>query len=335
MRRAPLVLLIAACGCASGPTEDELARVEDYFTRGSQYYSAGRYPQAFDQARRALELEPESGRLNLLAGRSLLMQRGLQPVANAQGYLEKAAEELDNYKAPYALAEFHFRYGSLLTDYAQKEREDLERFPDADAEFHAGRLRENEKRRRTAEDHFDQAEDLLEEVRAEVPEDLDTLEMLGQVRSLRADDDGALEALGSALEILATSREYKNYVLGTDDQLSVEEERRLRSDLDGDIRREVAILYLVAGLNRRLSDIHGEERAYDRILALAPSESGARFSRGAVRYELGRLAEAASDMRAFVASTELGPESEEVQRAVDIVHEFETLQSGGRPLSRP
>ena len=336
MRFVPFLLMAAVAGCASSPTAEEAARIEDYFTRGSQYYSAGRYPQAFDQARRALDLEPDSGRLNLLAGRSLLMQRSLNSVAASQSYLETAVEELDSYKAPYALAEFHFRYGSLLTDFAKREHDDLMLFPDADPDFHARRLRENDKRVATAREHFTDAEKLLEDVREEVPENLDALELLGQVRSLRGDDVGALEALAAALEILITSRDYKNYVLGTDGQLSVEEERRLRQDLDRDIQREVALHYLTSGLHRRLGDVLSEERAYDQILALVPVESGARYSRGAVRYELGRIAEAAADMRAFVATTEMGTDSAQVQNAVRIVREFEAMQSGaGRPVSGP
>lgn len=340
MRPAALLLAVAAAllpACASGPNADERARIEDYFTRGSTYYAAGRYPQAYDQAMRALELDPDEGRLNLLAGRALLMQRSLKSVAAALPYLEKAADEMDNYKAPYALAEFHFRYGSLLFEFASQQRLDYENFPDVDARLQARRLKENAEREQTARRHFRDARALLEEVREEVPQDLDTLEMLGQCCALLDDDDGAQEALGEALKLLAESRQYKNLVLGTDGNLSLDEEARIRRDLAGDIRREVAIHYLLSGLHRRANRPRLEEQAYDSILALTPSENAARFSRAEVRYELGRLAEAAADMRMFISSTKLGPDSEVVQRAIAIVHEFEQLQATGRgaALNRP
>jgi tetratricopeptide (TPR) repeat protein len=331
MRRATALLLCLAVlpSCASGPTEDEASRIEDYFTRGSQYYAAGRYPQAYDQASRALELDPDAGRVNLLAGRALLMQRTLRGVATALPFLETAADELDTYKADYALAEFHYRYGSLLFDYAVKQRLDLENFPEMTPQTQAEALKTNAEREQTARGHFKDARDLLIDVRLEVPEDLDTLEMLGTCHALLDNDVAAMEALDAALAILSKSREYKNYVLGTDSNLSIPEEGRLRRDLAGDIRREVAIQYLVAGLRQRADDPLAEEIAYDAILALNPKEIPARYSRANVRYDLGRLAEAAADMRTFISTTGLGPESAQVQRAVMILNEFEQLQLGG------
>lgn len=330
MRTAVLLLATVLTACASGPSEDEQARIEDYFNRGMTYYAAGRFPQAYDQAIRALELDPEDGRLNLLAGRSLLMQRSLKTVAAALPFLEKAEKEMDNYKAPYALAEFHFRYGSLLFEYAQQQRLDLENFPDMDAQMQAQRLKKNAEREQTARSHFRDSRALLEQVREMVPQDLDTLEMLGQCCALLDDEEGAQEALTAALVLLDESRQYKNLILGTDANLSLDEEARIRRDLAGDIRREVAIHYLVAGLHRRANRPHLEEQSYNAILALKPGEHAARFSRAEVRYELGRLAEAAADMRMFISSTKLGPDSEVVQRAVTIVHEFEQMQGATR-----
>ena len=333
-RATALLLCLAALpGCASGPTEDEASRIEDYFTRGSQYYAVGRYPQAYDQAARALELDPEDGRVNLLAGRALLMQRSLRGVESALPYLEIAADEMDNYKANYALAEFHYRYGSLLFDYAAKQRLDLENFPEITPKTQAAALKANAEREQKARGHFSDARDLLLDVRAEVPEDLDTLEMLGTCCALLDDDVAAMEALDAGLAILSKSREYKNYVLGTDSNLSIQEEGRLRRDLAGDIRREVAIFYLIAGLRQRAEDPLGEEVAYNAILALNPTENPARYSRANVRYDLGRLAEAAADMRAFISSTSLDTDSVQIQRAVLIVHEFEQLQMGGADSS--
>ncbi len=331
MRRSTALLLCLAVlpACASGPTEDEAARIEDYFTRGSQYYAAGRYPQAYDQASRALELDPEAGPVNLLAGRSLLMQRSLRGVEAALPYLEKAADEMDTYKADYALAEFHYRYGSLLFDYAAKQRLDLENFPEMTPQAQASALKANAVREQKARAHFADARDLLIDVRERVPEDLDTLEMLGTCHALLDDDATAMEALDAALAILSKSREYKNYVLGTDSNLSIQEEGRLRRDLAGDIRREVAIYYLIAGLRQRAQNPLEEELAYNAILALNPKENPARYSRANVRYDLGRLAEAAADMRAFISTTTLGSDSSQVKRAAMIVHEFEQLQRGG------
>jgi hypothetical protein len=45
------------------------------------------------------------------------------------------------------------------------------------------------------------------------------------------------------------------------------------------------------------------------------------------RYERGRLAEAALDMREFVAITDLAYDSEQVHRALDIISEYDSLQA--------
>ena len=321
-----LLLLLGFTACSGTEVENEEARMEDFRVRAKQYFNSGRYPQAFQQARLGLQIDDEDGGLNLIAGRSLVMQRELTQVSHALPYLKLAQEELDNYKADYSLGEFHFRYGSMLFSYAQREKQSLLQFPDADAKAQKAKLSECDIRVEKAEVHFEDALALFNTVLETVPNDLQTLEMRGTTLALLGRDKEATVDLERAIDSLYESRQYKNRVLATDSNLTVQQEDRVRRDLDGDINREIAIRFLLAGLLKRTKDIRAEEAQYTTILELDPNTEVAYHSRGLCRYELGRLAEASADMHAFVGRTALEFDASQVQQAMRIIEEYATLQ---------
>ncbi|MGB0953173.1 MAG: hypothetical protein ACPG31_08095 [Planctomycetota bacterium] len=320
-----LLLLFGAC--SSTESENDEARVEDFRFRAGQYFQQGRYVQAFQQSQLGLKLDEDDGGLNLLAGRSLVMQRDLAQVARAYTFLEIAQEELESYKADYSMAEFHFRYGSMLYGFAQEEKAGLMAYPEPDEKLQAAKLKASEERAVKAQTHFVDSEELLDDVLAEVPEDLNSLEMRGQVRALQGKDEQALADLSSAIDLLEQSRQYKNRVL-TDPQLTLAQEERFYRDLDGDIRREVAIRFVMATIFKRDHDLRQEEVQYSTILGLDPNAEIAYHSRALCRYELGRLAEASADMREFVGRTDLGYDTPQVREAMRIIDEHTAIQGG-------
>lgn len=321
-----LLLLLGFTACSGTEVENEDARMEDFRNRAMQYFNSGRYPQAFQQARLGLEIDDEDGGLNLLAGRSLVMQRELTQVSHALPYLEIAQEELDNYKADYSLGEFHFRYGSMLFAFAQREKQSLIQFPDANPKSQESKLADCEVRIKKAEVHFQDALALFNVVLETVPEDLQTLEKRGQTHALLGHDEAAAADLEAAVSFLLESRQYKNRVLATDSNLTVQQEDRVRRDLNGDIQREIAIRFLMAGLLKRTKDVRAEEEQYSIILELDPNAEVAYHSRALCRYELGRLAEASADMHAFVGRTDMEFDTPQVQQAMRIIEEYSTLQ---------
>lgn len=322
----PALLLL--CGaCSSSESDNEEARIEDFRNRAALYFQQGRYVQAFQQSQLGLKLEEDDGGLNLIAGRSLVMQRDLAQVARAYTFLEIAQDELESYKADYSMAEFHFRYGSMLYRFAQEEKAGLLAYPEPDEQLQAAKLKASEERLVKAESHFVDAEELLDEVLAEVPEDLNSLEMRGQVRALQEKDALALEDLSQAIDILEQSRQYKNRVL-TDPSLTMAQEERFYRDLDGDIQREVAIRFVMATIFKRGDSLRNEELQYSIILGLDPNAEIAYHSRALCRYELGRLAEASADMREFVGRTDLGYDTPQVREAMRIIDEHATIQGG-------
>ncbi|MHC4823970.1 MAG: hypothetical protein ACYTEP_08130 [Planctomycetota bacterium] len=322
-----LVLVLGACS-SSAEQENEAARLEDFRVRAAQYFNSGRFPQAYQQAVMGLQIEPDDGGLNLIAGRSLVMQRDLQKVSHALEYLETAQDELENYKADYSLAEFHFRYGSMLYGFAAKERESLIEFPEKDETIQAERLALCEERIQTSEEHFAEALKLLDQVLEVRADDLNALEMRGQVFALLERDDAAFEDFNAAIAVLEESRQYKNRVLATDANLTVEQEQRLRRDLSGDIQREIAIRFVIAGILKRANLLREEEEQYSTILGLDPDMEVAYHSRALCRYELGRMAEASADMREFVGRTELTFDTPQVKEAMRIIEEYSAIQGG-------
>ncbi|PCJ53870.1 MAG: hypothetical protein COA70_06830 [Planctomycetota bacterium] len=321
-----LLLLLGFTACSGAEVENEEARLEDFRNRAATYFNSGRYLQAYQQAQLGLQIDEDDGGLNLIAGRALLMQRELTQVSHALPYLETAQEELDNYKADYSLGEFHFRYGSMLYSFAQREKQSLNQFPDQDDATQNAKLSACQVRIQKSEVHFEEALELFSMVLDTVPDDLPTLEKRGQTYALLGNDAAAAVDLEFAIDILAESRQFKNRVLATDSKLTVQQEDRVRRDLNGDIQREIAIRFLLAGLLKRTLDVRAEEEQYTVILGLDPGIDAAYHSRALCRYELGRLAEASADMHAFVGRTDLEFDTPQVQQAMRIIEEYSTLQ---------
>ncbi|MFK5956332.1 MAG: hypothetical protein QM477_07805 [Planctomycetota bacterium] len=323
-----VLLLLVFTACSGAEVDNEASRIEDFRNRAATYFNSGRYLQAFQQAQLGLQLDEDDGGLNLLAGRALVMQRDLVQVSHALPYLETAQEELDNYKADYSLGEFHFRYGSMLFSFAHHEKQSLLEFPDSDVATQESQIALCDIRIAKAKAHFQTANELFTRVLKVVPADLATLEKRGQSLALLGDNDGAFADLSSAIDSLTESRKYKNRVLATDSKLTVAQEDSVRRDLNGDIQREVAIRFLLAGILKREKDPRAEEEQYNIILVLDPDTEAAYHSRAMCRYQLGRIAEASADMRAFVGRTNLEFDTPQVREAMRIIEEYDTLQGG-------
>jgi tetratricopeptide (TPR) repeat protein len=323
-----LMLLCSLIGCSASEEEQNLeSQKQDYFERATEYYNMGRYTQAYQQARRGLEIEPDNGGLNLIAGRSLLLHRDITEVSHALLYLETAQEELQDDKADQAMAEWHFRYGSMLLQSAETDKRKYTDYPLNDAQQQATKLEEAAERGDKAMYHFESSDQLLDSVLLESGDNLNALEMSGQVNALLGNDMEALKPLIASLRLLEESRAYNNRLLATEDRLSMEQEDYIRRVLRSDMKREVAVHFLVAGIHKRAGAFLAEEHEYTTILGLSPESVWALHSRALCRYERGRLSEAAGDMREFVASTELDFDSEQVAQALNIISEYDQLQS--------
>ncbi len=323
----PVLLAALAAACASGPSENEIATRDQFLQRAVQYYGVARYPQAEQQALMGLAIDDEDAQLHLIAGRAMLMQGTLDKVVQAEPHLQYAYDHLEerSHQAAYSLAEFHYRYASLLLQHLAREEELLDDTPDADADYLAQRRADIAERRERAMEHLRRADALVDEALTEAGDALYYLQLKGQVASLLGHDDEARAALTQAIGILEESRRFKNRTLATQTNLTVEQEEQLRRSLRSDIRREIALRGVLAALYKKAGDLEAEETEYTRMLQLDPDQPAVLYSRGMVRWERGRRAEAADDLRMFLRRTDLPPEDERVRRALDLIAEYERL----------
>lgn len=315
--------------CSSSMSEQEIATRDEFYQRAVQYYDVGRYLQAEQQARKGLVLDEQDAMLNLIAGRALIMQATLAKLSQARPFLEVAREELpaeDLHKADFSLAQYHLIYGRELAAHVARERRALEQNPSSNEAERSKRLADLEEREARAREHWDDAARAIALALTSAPDVLQYLEIQGQIAALRSDDELAFSSLGRALEILAESRDFLNRTLSFNATLPLGEEERLRKRLLGDIRREIAIRDVRAGVFKRQGRLADEEREYTTMLQLDERQPSVYYSRGMVRYELGRIPEAAEDMREFLMLTELDPRAEQIAQAVEIIQHFERLQ---------
>jgi len=327
--RLPVLLLLTGASCSTSLSEEEVAARDEFYSRAVQYYDVGRYAQSEQQARMGLKVDEDDAMLNLIAGRAILMQATLPHLATALPYLEQALDDLPDDqrdKASFSLAQYHLIYGRELQTHVQRARRALDQNPNPDAQTSKEERARLDEREGRAREHYDEAARYAAEAVEAAPDSLQHLEIQGQIAALRGDDVLAFAALNRALELLGESRTFLNRTLGFSTELPVGEEQRLRSRLLSDIQREIAVRGVMASLYKRQGRLPDEEQQYTLMLQLDERLSTVYYSRGMVRHELGRIPEAAADMREFLMRTDLDPGAAQVAEAVNILHEHERLQ---------
>jgi tetratricopeptide (TPR) repeat protein len=310
--------------CSSGPTEEEIAvQVEDFRQRSAQYFNAGSFGQAYQQARLGLELTPaDDGELNLLAGHALMMMRNLRDVAKSEKYLLRAQEALETYRADLVLGEYHLRYGAMLNAHARRQLKLAKELSTLDEDQLQEEVETNEERIEVAEQHFRDATQLFLTALEQSPNDLHALQLIGQSCAYLNDHATARTHLEHAIEIFTESRQYKNRILATDTKINLRQETLLRAEMLKDINAEVSIRILLAGLDKINNDTSAEIEQYSTILALSPNNLNINFARGLCYYKTGNIALAIADLEHFISNTDLPFEHPQVRRAFEITNDL-------------
>mgnify|MGYP002725884335 CR=1 FL=1 len=114
-----------------------------------------------------------------------------------------------------------------------------------------------------------------------------------------------------------------------------ESSKNNKAAIQRNARRQMAKMRRIMSLNREAIE-HFNAGRFDRckksleeILKLDPNREQEYFNRGMCRYWLGDLASSHADMREFLRRTPLQFGAEQVERALDIVSEYES-QAGRR-----
>ncbi|TAH38631.1 MAG: tetratricopeptide repeat protein [Planctomycetota bacterium] len=327
--------LTALCACSSAASEEERSRLDDYAARARAYYDSGDLQRAEQQARLGLALDPDDPMLNLLLGRTLLRWQDPEHVAQARPYLEQAHEQQEDHKTLYSLGEYHLRYAELLLLTASGKEQRAQELPSEDAGDSKAIESLNttaSRQRERASQHLQEALELLQAAVASVPTDPYSLRLLANCYTHLQRSNDALATLDQLIQVLAESRQFKNERLALMD-LPLPQENALREDLRHDIELEVEARGLAAALLKDRKDYRAAEEQLTAVLKLDPDLEREYFNRGICRYWLGELGPAAEDMQKFLRKTRLGLDSEEVNRALDLIAEYRARSAGAAAAS--
>ncbi len=326
MRLIPSLLLLT-CLSSCSLSQGEVDLIDDFRLRAAQYYEVNDLGRAQQQAVRGLQIDPEDGELNHILGRTLLKRGDPDAVQLARGPLELAHEQLDSARSSYSMGEYHLRHGQLLRGAAavlRRKSADIDPVNRRLVADHQAEIEDYEKR---GEEHIVTSLTFLERAVDERPEWIEALQHIASAQTHLHRDEEALLSIGRLVEVLGRSRDYKNTQLATS-ETSVAQERSLRQSLLRDIAWEVESRGLAATILMNREDWKEADAQLTEVLRLAPNLESEYFNRGLARYHMGRLAEAAGDMRAFLGRTSLDQESEQVKRALDVLSEFDQGRGG-------
>ncbi|MEZ5962884.1 MAG: BTAD domain-containing putative transcriptional regulator [Planctomycetota bacterium] len=329
-----LALLASACG-VFGLNDDERASLDQHKANASLYWSANRLPQALDQVRQGLEIDPSDYRLNTVKGYCLLRQakdpRYATTPARKQAMLEDAQAAFD---ATLALRSFQEHGPQVLLGDALLHEEFARFMLDEKhlAEAEAARREITSQERALFQVRLQECDTEARTHLARSQRDLDVLIERGDmlrlaykhmlsVKSLGDDYVGAVEAGQKYLEHAAAEQDAKQKVYESTMKVSTEE--KVAQELSELVDDELTV-------RSQLANLHFDRGKYDmaifeldRILQFDPSRSADYYNRARALYEAGRLDEAYRDVQKFLATHNLPAGHPSLVRAHDMLRQIE------------
>lgn len=336
-RRATLslfALLASACGVFGLSTEDR-ANLADHQERASLYWSANRLPQALDQVRRGLEIDPHDYRLNSVKGYCLMRQakdpRFASTPARRRALLDDALVAFDATLALRALD----RHGPQVLLGDALLHEELARFmleEKQQTEEESKRREINAQERALLQVRLEEYENEMARHLARAERDLQVLLTRGDtvrlahkhmlsVKSLKGDYAGAVEHGQKFLEQVSQEQSAKQKVFET--TLQVGREERAAQELTDLVNDELTV-------RSQLANLHYDRERYglavvelDHILTMDPSRSADYYNRANALYKAGRLDDAYLDVQKFLATHSLPAGHATLVRAHEMLRKIE------------
>lgn len=324
--RLPLAALLCAAallapGCASSDELTDEERYDIYMTNGTRYYEAKRYPEAEQQVRKALALQPDSKEANLALGWAMLYQGTASKLAATEEHFTRCfADDPSDFRYGLGLGFSQFAQGKMAIDRAETLRA-TEPTKELPAEELAAAAAEATK---TGLAKLDLARATLEDALSIEPDYPPALACLGQLHMLAGRYDDAITRFERYLPIAERSR--KNYVelsqKGRD-----ETERRLAAEkVETNLAKELEVRKAVANIRYKQRRYAEAEKQLDIVLELEPRDEEALFNRGQCRYQLAEYENARTDLKKFLELT-LRPFDEMVKRSYDLVADIDRRQA--------
>lgn len=316
-RIASLSLLLLAAACSSTQSDEE-RQLASYQRNAGLYFEGGKFDQSLGLVEKGLEIEPDD--YKLLSLRACIHLRQSGPASGTEHklldqslaefeevYDQRNLEVHDRHLLFYYSLALQKQGNRLLTEAARidKNAEDAERrAADKNAEADASLAR---------------AKDLLQALlaRGEIPRLCHF--HLFQIALLTRDDEGLLDHGEKFLEASASDLEKTQTEIDRTTVYGYEQEKKeWQKQLRGD---EIGVRIQLGERHFARGDYEAALRHVDAILALDPRRSDLRYNRGQILRKLGRTDEARNDLRTFLATTSLPPDSAKVRDAVEALRQ--------------
>lgn len=325
-RRLPAVALLCAAallgqGCASSDELTDEERYDIYMTNATRYYEAKRYPEAEQQVRKAIALQPDSKEANLALGWAMFYQGTPTKLAAAEEHFTVCfADDPSDFRYGLGLGFSQFAQGKMAIDRAETLRatEPTKEFPAEDlanaaAEATKAGLGKLDLARATLEDMLS--------LKADYPP---ALACLGQLHMLAGRYDEAIAQFERYLPIATQSRKnFEEFSVKGRDEL----ERRLAAEkVETNLAKEIEVRKAVANIRYKQSRYAEAVDELDIVLQLDERDEEALFNRGQCRYQLAEYELARLDLKKFLDVT-LRPFDELVKRSYDLVADIDRRQA--------
>ncbi len=307
-----LTFLLLATACSSTQSEEE-RQLASYQRNAGLYFEGGKFDQSLGLIERGLELEPDD--YKLLSLRACIHLRQSGPASGSDHkLLDQSIAEFEEVYDQRDL-EYHDRY--LLFYYSLALQKQGNRLlaeaarVDPNAEEAAEKVAaKNADADRTLSDAKRLLVALLD--RGEVPRLCHY--HLFQIAVLTR-DSAALEEHGAKyLEAAAKDQQKTQEEIDRTTVYGYEQFRKSSlQQLRGD---EIGVRTLLAQHLYDKGDFAGALAHVDAVLAIDPRRSDEHYNRGLILQKLGRKDEAKGNMRTFLATTTLPPDSAKVMDAV-------------------
>jgi tetratricopeptide (TPR) repeat protein len=317
---ALFALALATWGCASSDELSDEERYDIYMTNGTRYYEAKRYPEAEQQARKALALEPDSAEGKLALGWSMLYQATPSKLEAAESHFAICfTDDPSDFRFGLGLGFSQFAQGKMSIDRAEALRatkptsdESAEDLARAAAEAEAAGLAQLDRARATLDDAIS-----LE------PDYPPALACLGQIHMLAGRYDDAIAKFDRYLPIAERSR--KNFVELSKKGRDEVERGLAAKKVETNLAKELEVRKAVANIRYKQRRYAEAIDQLEVVLEFAPRDEEALFNSGQCRYQLAEYEEARVDLKRFLVVT-LRPFDEMVRRAYDLVADIDKRQ---------
>jgi len=304
------LLLLAACHGLTPKDQHELAQFQQ---NAGLYFDGGKYDQALGLIERGLEVDPYDYKLRSMRAAIYLLQSGPASAEDQRMLDRSLAAFADVYddRSPSRHERHVLLYYSLA-----RQKQAMRRFAEAsridpasdNAAVGKQALREqgNEDLRAAAE----LLQTLLD--RGELPRVCHY--HLLQIAALNNDAPGILEHGTKYLEAAAADQKKTASEIDRTTVYGYEvSQKRMMTFLRNE---EVDVRTVMAQQLYAQKDYQGALPHVDAVLQIDPTRSDDHYNRGLILQHLGRVDEAKIDLRAFLATTTLPPDSPKVADAV-------------------